>query len=114
MIASYHVKDNATNETVSWDATTADHEFVPAPATMSPVLWDTSSCCSEATNPFFQVLNSLIGWQSVATVATVCTYFGYWALVIVGCLLVRRSTRRKQRKEREMALTEKGEWKDGA
>ena len=32
------------------------------------VLWDVSACCSQKTNGFFQILNALVGWSSVATV----------------------------------------------
>jgi uncharacterized protein with von Willebrand factor type A (vWA) domain len=34
----------------------------------TPVLWDVSGCCSEKTNGFFQIMNALVGWRSVATV----------------------------------------------
>ena len=34
----------------------------------TPVLWDLSACCSQKTNYFFQVMNALVGWRSVATV----------------------------------------------
>jgi high-affinity iron transporter len=50
------------------------------------VLWDVSSCCSQKTNGFFQILNALVGWRSVATVATVSVYFSYW--LIVGMIAI--------------------------
>ena len=32
------------------------------------VLWDVSGCCSQKTNGFFQIMNALVGWRSIATV----------------------------------------------
>lgn len=36
----------------------------------TPVLWDVSDCCSQKANGFFQIMNALVGWRSVATVRT--------------------------------------------
>ena len=47
------------------------------------ILWDISACCSQKTNGFFQILNGLVGWRSVGTVATVTCYFTYWAVVLI-------------------------------
>lgn len=98
MIASYHVKANASEPDITWNVAMAPKEYLPEYPESTPVLWDVSACCSENTNPFFQIMNALVGWQAVATVATVSTYFGYWALVLSAWFLMWYLQRRKERK----------------
>ena len=58
------------------------------------VLWDVSECCSQKTNGFFQIMNALVGWRSIATV----TFFKFYNLdcnrFCIFLLLVRGRTNR--------------------
>jgi high-affinity iron transporter len=49
-----------------------------------PLLWNTSACCSEKTNGFFAILQALTGYRAKVSVATLTTYFVYWALVLMA------------------------------
>jgi FTR1 family protein len=39
-------------------------------------------CCWENKQPFFGLLFSLFGYRAVATIGTISSYIGYWAMVI--------------------------------
>lgn len=70
----------------------------------TPLLWDVSSCCSETSNGFFQILSALTGWRARPTVLTTCIYFGYWVLVALGFLF--RKIRIKRGCDRKNAIEE--------
>lgn len=53
------------------------------------VLWDVCACCSHKENAFFSIAYALVGWRCVGTVATVTTYFTFWAVVLLGYVLMR-------------------------
>lgn len=106
MIASYHVKANASQPDITWTIAMADKEYVPELPESTTVLWDVSACCSEESNPFFQVLNALVGWRSVGTVATVTTYFVYWAVVLGVWFLLWYIPRRRAMAAKKQAEAE--------
>ncbi|KAJ1554686.1 hypothetical protein HK096_002383 [Nowakowskiella sp. JEL0078] len=105
MVSSFYIRSNSNDSIPVWTEKKSENEFVKGFSEYQEstyVLWDASGCCSEDTNPFFQILNALLGWRAVATLAEVCTYFGYWILIFFGIFLRKRANRRKECKRLEI------------
>ncbi|KAI8815092.1 Cupredoxin [Cladochytrium replicatum] len=94
MVTSFEAFPRTSNSPIvvnNFTTFLADREKVTESPESTPILWNTEDCCSEESNAFFSILNSLIGYRAKATVATVVTYILYWIIIIcVWWLFVRK------------------------